>query len=103
MQNDIFRRTFCVNNQICTVVIDGGSSGNIVAQALVDCLWIRVHKRSGPYFVHWLMKGDEVQVQHRCKVTFTIGDDYKDKMWCDVVLMDVRDVLLGRPWMNIKA
>ena len=45
------------------------------------------------------MTDDELQVRHGCQVTFAISDDYKDKVWCHVVLMCVGDVLLARPWM----
>lgn len=34
------------------------------------------------------MKGDEVKIQQRCHVSFSIGDDYNDKVWCDVVPID---------------
>ena len=45
------------------------------------------------------MIGDEVQVRYACSVTFAIGEDYKDIVWCDVLPMDSDDILLGRPWM----
>lgn len=39
---------------------------------------------------------------HTCQVTFTVGDDYKDTIWCDVLPMDSGDILLGHPWMYGK-
>ena len=45
------------------------------------------------------MTGDEVQVQHTYQVTFSIGEDYKDTIWCNVLPVDSGDILLGRPWM----
>lgn len=48
------------------------------------------------------MTSNEVQVQHKCQVTFTIGEDYKDTVWCDVLPMDNGDILLGQPWMYNK-
>ncbi|GKE58948.1 reverse transcriptase domain-containing protein, partial [Tanacetum coccineum] len=29
---------------------------------------------------------------------FSIGKSYKDKVWCEVILMDAAHILLGRPW-----
>ena len=48
------------------------------------------------------MTGDEAQVRHICQVTFAVGDDYQDTIWCDVLPMDSGDILLGRPWMYDK-
>ena len=47
------------------------------------------------------MTGNGVQV-HTCHVTFTIGEDNKDIVWCDVQPMDSADILLGHPWMYDK-
>ena len=51
-----------------------------------------------PYHSEWLKKGNEVMVSKRCPVNFSIGTKYKDRIWCDVVAMDVYHLLLGRPW-----
>lgn len=39
--------------------------------------------------------GDEVQVRHIWQVTFAIGQDYKDIVRCDVLLMDNNGILLS--------
>lgn len=31
-------------------------------------------------------------------VNFSIGQNYKDQAWCDMVAMDTCHLLLGRPW-----
>lgn len=100
--NNAFRSTRLVNGQECMVVIDGGSSSNNASQAPMDSLQLRVHKHPQPYFVWWLMTKEEVQLRERCQVTFIFYDDYKDKVWCNVVLMDAGYVLLVRPWMHEK-
>ena len=48
------------------------------------------------------MTGDEVQVRYACPVTFSVGEDYTDTVWCNVVPIDSCDILLGRPWMYDK-
>jgi hypothetical protein len=50
-----------------------------------------------PYKVSWLQKGHQVSVTKQCLVEFKMGE-YKDKILCDVIPMDVCHVLLGRPW-----
>lgn len=61
-------------------MIDGGSLDNIVLQALVGGLKLRVRKHHRPCFVRWLITCDEVQVQHKCQVTFAISKDNKDSL-----------------------
>ena len=77
LRNNIFRLKGTVNGQACTIIIDGGSCENIISQALVDCLKLKVRKHCCPYFARWLKTGDEVQVRYACPVTFSIGEDSK--------------------------
>ncbi|GJS98235.1 hypothetical protein Tco_0819405 [Tanacetum coccineum] len=46
----------------------------------------------------WLKKGGEVIVSKRVHVPFSMGNTYKDNVWCDVVPIDACHLLLGRPW-----
>ncbi|KAK8955936.1 hypothetical protein KSP40_PGU008277 [Platanthera guangdongensis] len=48
-----------------------------------------------PFQVAWVTK-TTLSVTRRCLVPITIGP-YTDKIWCDVMPMDVCHVLLGRP------
>ena len=36
-------------------------------------------------------------VSQQCQVEFKIGG-YRDEILCDIILMDVCHILLGRPW-----
>uniref|UniRef100_A0A2N9J8I5 Integrase catalytic domain-containing protein n=1 Tax=Fagus sylvatica TaxID=28930 RepID=A0A2N9J8I5_FAGSY len=38
-----------------------------------------------PYKLQWLRKGNEVKVNKRCLVEFSIGKNYKDAVICDIV------------------
>ncbi|XP_059451071.1 uncharacterized protein LOC132181857 [Corylus avellana] len=82
----------------CKLVIDGSNCENVVAEEAVRKLGLVMEKYPTPYRLEWLKKGDEVIVSKRCLVNFSIGERYKDKVWCDVVAMDACHVLLGRPW-----
>ena len=39
-----------------------------------------------------------MSVDKHCLVSFSIGKNYQDEIWCDVVPMDACHLLLGRPW-----
>uniref|UniRef100_A0A1S4ANP2 CCHC-type domain-containing protein n=1 Tax=Nicotiana tabacum TaxID=4097 RepID=A0A1S4ANP2_TOBAC len=51
-----------------------------------------------PYRMRWLDEGRNAQVNKRCLIPFSIGKNYQDKVWCDVMPMDACHLLLGRPW-----
>ena len=62
LRKNIFHSTGTIHGQKCTVVIDERSCENIISQTLVDHLKLKVYKQNRPYFVKWLMIGDETHV-----------------------------------------
>jgi len=40
-----------------------------------------------------------LQVNSRCLISFSIGKNYQDELWCDVIPIDECHILLGRPRM----
>ena len=70
----------------------------MVSQEMVDKLKLHCDKHPHPYRIAWFKKGNEVIVNKRCLIKFSIGKTYTDEAWCDVILMDACHLLLGRPW-----
>ncbi|KAJ4706782.1 RNA-directed DNA polymerase [Melia azedarach] len=97
-QNKIFRMRGTIKNKVCKVIIDSGSSENIVSKALVNALNLSTEKHPLPYKIGWIKKGTETRVTEVCKLPFSIGKFCKTDVLCDVVDMDACHVLLGRPW-----
>ena len=90
-------RTMCkVQGKCCKMVIDSGSTNNLVSIEMVEKLSLRRTNHLVPYKVSLLHKGNQILVSERCETDFQIGP-YKDKILCDVMPMDVCDILLGRP------
>ena len=79
------------------MVIDSGSTDNIVSTEMVEKLNLKKVKHPTPYKVSWLHKGHQLLVTKHSEFEFQIGS-YKDKVTCDIMPMDVCHVLLGRPW-----
>ena len=95
-------KTMCkVQGKCCKMVIDSGSTDNLVSTEMVEKLSLRRTKHLVPYKVYWLHKGHQILVSEQCEVDFQIGP-YKDKILCDVMPMDVCHILLGRPWQFDK-
>eukprot|EP00253_Pinus_taeda_P028052 PITA_28052 len=91
-------RTICKSQgKCCKLIIDSGSTDNLVALEMVEKMGLKKLKHPTPYKVSWLQKGHQLLVDEQCEVEFQIGK-YKDKILCDVMAMDVCHLLLGRPW-----
>jgi hypothetical protein len=65
---------------------------------MVENLKLRCETHPNPYRVVWFKKGNEVTINKRCLINFSIDKTYKLEVWCDFILMDACHLLLGRPW-----
>eukprot|EP00253_Pinus_taeda_P031257 PITA_31257 len=91
-------RTVCKSlGKCCKLIIDSGSTDNLVATEMVEKLGLKRLKHTTPYRVSWLQKGHQLLVDEQCEVEFHIGK-YHDTVVCDIMPMDVCHILLGRPW-----
>ena len=99
-RHQVFRTNALVNEVTAKVVIDTGSSENLVSKDLVKKLKLPTEKHPQPYGLRWIRKveGAADTVSEVCRVPIAIGKNYKDVVVCDVVMMDACQILLGRPW-----
>ncbi|KAK9714387.1 hypothetical protein RND81_06G090500 [Saponaria officinalis] len=94
----IFRSRCTIQGRVCNLIIDGGSCTNVASTTMVNKMKLNTQDHPTPYKLRWLNKGAEVRVDKQCLIPFSIGNVYKDEVLCDVVPMDARHLLLGRPW-----
>ncbi|RDX96727.1 hypothetical protein CR513_20577, partial [Mucuna pruriens] len=86
-----------VQGKVCNMILDGGSCTNVACTILVEKINLQTAKHPRPYKLQWLSNIGEVKVDKQVSVPFAI-ENYKDEVLCDVVLMEARHTLLGRPW-----
>ena len=95
------RSLFCTRckceDKCCDVIIDGGSTNNLVSEEMVSKLKLKREKHPQPYQISWVKDDHKVLVSEQCLVKFKIGS-YHDEVLYDVISMDVCHILLGRPW-----
>jgi hypothetical protein len=96
-RNSLFRTDCKTSDRVCKVIIDNGSTNNLVSMEMVEKLKLETTTHLNPYKISWLQKGHQAMVSRQCKVEFKIGG-YNDEFICDVIPMDVCHVLFGRPW-----
>jgi hypothetical protein len=94
---NIFHTRCHIDNKVCSMIIDGGSSTNVANTILVEKLNLPTLKHPKPYKLQWLNDCGEVKVNKQVLVSYSIGR-YKDEVLCDVVPMHAGHILLGRLW-----
>jgi hypothetical protein len=93
----LFWTTCKTKDKVYKVIVDSGSTNNLVSTKMVENLELEMIDHPSPYKISWLQKGNQVTFTKQCLVEFKIGG-YNDKILCDVIPMDVCHLLLGRPW-----
>ena len=94
----LFQSRCTINGRVCSFIIDSGSSENVIAADAVSKLEIKDEPHPAPYKFAWLQQTNKLFVTRRALVSFSVGNSYKDQIYCDVAPMDVCHLLLGRPW-----
>ncbi|GKB53549.1 putative receptor protein kinase ZmPK1 [Tanacetum coccineum] len=87
-----------LHQDVFNVIVDGGSSENIISRDIVTRLNLTLKKHPKPYKIGWIKAVGEVRVIEQCEVLFAMGK-YKDTVLFDIVDMDCH-VLLGGPWQS---
>ena len=100
-RENIFQTTCKIKDQVCEMIIDGGSESNCASLDLVTDLNLKTRPHTHPYKLKWLDNNATGSVNKKCLIGFAIGS-YKDQVLCDVLEMTVCHVLLGRPWQYDK-
>jgi hypothetical protein len=61
-------------------------------------LKLETHDHPNAYTIRWIKKGVNMRFTKQCDLPLSLGKHYRSDVLCDVVHMDARHVLLGRPW-----
>ena len=97
-RENIFHTRCTIQGKVCSLIIDGGSCANVASSSMVEKLGLQASAHPHPYNIQLLNQGKGLQVNSRCLISFSIGKNYHDELWCDIIPMDASHLLLGRPW-----
>ncbi|GJV35479.1 transposon ty3-I gag-pol polyprotein [Tanacetum coccineum] len=96
-RNKIFQTKCLVKENICSIIIDGGSCENLVSNALVKAFKLPTKPHHSPYQIGWIKKVPALKVTEICKVPLAIGKHF---VTCDIFDCDTQDAL--PPLRNIQ-
>ena len=86
-----------IGNDFYKVIIDSGSSVNAISKRALKELGLPFEKHPNPYEVSWVINSS-LLVDKRCLLNIKILS-YEDRVWLDVVPMEIGSIILGRPWL----
>jgi len=97
-RENIFHFCCTVQGKAYSLIIDGGSYANVVSLSMIEKLGLQTMTHPHPYSIQWINQSKGIQVNSWCLISFSIGKNYQDELWSDVIPMDAYHMLLGRPW-----
>ena len=95
-RTSMFQMLVRCRNQAKKLIIDGGSSMNVVSSSTTERLKLPIESHPQPYKVAWIDNAS-IMVTHRCLFFFffSFGSIYSDSIMCDIIPMQVIHILLG--------
>lgn len=102
-EEDPREQLFVVKLQVKTTLVDAivdpGSQKNLISEALVQKLGLKTVRHPKPYPLGWIQREAGLSVVNQCTFKFAIHESYIDEVTCDVVPLDVCQVILGNPYL----
>jgi len=88
-----------VKTSLVDAIVDPGSQKNLISEALVQKLRLKTVRHPKPYPLGWIQKEAGMSVVSQCTFRFALHESYIDEVTCDVVPLDVCQVILGNPYL----
>lgn len=66
----------------------------------MDKLNLPTHNHPQPYSLTSLKKMNKISVDKRCLVEFSIGDELREQVWCDIPPINTFHIMLDQHWQN---
>ncbi|XP_020687617.1 uncharacterized protein LOC110103305 [Dendrobium catenatum] len=96
-RTSIFHTFVKIGEKNCKVIVDNGSCINAVSSAMVSKLNLKMTPHPNPYKVACI-NSTTIEIKDRSLIPIEFVG-YQDKIWCDVLAMDVGQIILGRSWL----
>jgi len=83
----IFHTWIKIGDKNCKIIVDSRSCINVGSSSLILKIGLKMVPYPSPYKVVWV-NAASMEMNKRCLVPVQFAT-YKDKIWCDVITMDV--------------
>jgi hypothetical protein len=79
-------------------IIDSRSQKNPISTYFFKWLAMSTMPHPQSYTIRWLCQGSDIHVNQQCRMSYSIKP-FKDEVLCDVVPLEVYDVILLQPYL----
>jgi hypothetical protein len=98
-KEELFTLRIQVKHEIIEAIVDIGSQKNLISASLVQKLGLETIPHLRPYPLGWIQKDVELKIDRQCKFHFAITNQYIDEVTCEVVPLDICQVIFGSPYL----
>jgi len=98
LKHNTFHTSNTSKGKVFDIIINNGSCESVALNDMVEKLKLSTKEHPHPYKLRWLNKDDEVKVSQYSIFSFSIGNNYKENLRCDVIPMDTFHIHLEMPW-----
>ncbi|GJR99791.1 RNA-directed DNA polymerase, eukaryota, reverse transcriptase zinc-binding domain protein [Tanacetum coccineum] len=86
-------------SRLTEAIVDTESEKNLISSSLVERLGLETTLHPRPYSLGWIKKDIDTQVNRQCKFRFAITNQFIDEVTCEVVPLDICQVIFGSPYL----
>nr|CAD1831224.1 unnamed protein product [Ananas comosus var. bracteatus] len=98
-REELFTFRVQVKNEVIDAIIDPGSQKNLISENLVQRLGLSTTPHPHPYPLGWINSNIEMKIDRQCKVKFAVTSVYIDEMMCEVVSLNICNLIFGSPYL----
>nr|CAD1834735.1 unnamed protein product [Ananas comosus var. bracteatus] len=99
-REELFNFRVQIKNEVIDAIIDrSGSQKNLISENLVQRLGLSTTPHPHPYPLGWINSNIEMKIDHQCKVKFAVTSVYIDEMLCEVVPLNICNLIFGSPYL----
>ncbi|XP_038973019.1 uncharacterized protein LOC120105044 [Phoenix dactylifera] len=98
-KEELFTLRIQVKQEVIEAIVDTGSQKNLISASLVQKLGLETTPHPRPYPLGWIQKDVELRINRQCKFRFAITNQYIDEVTCEVVPLDICQVIFGSPYL----
>eukprot|EP00253_Pinus_taeda_P031924 PITA_31924 len=94
----LFHSQMWVRGSLLQFIVDSGSQKNLISVEVMKQLGLPTIAHPQPYTIGWLHQGWDICVSRQCRLPYNIKP-FTDEVLCGIGPLEVRDVLLGQPYL----
>lgn len=99
LREGLFHLEIQVKQCLIEAIVDPGCQRNLFFECMVQKMGLETIAHPRPYPLGWIQKDVEMKVTKQCTFKFAITGRYIDEVTCEVVPLDVCQVILGSPYL----